>query len=127
MPVVTVIIPGRDEADFETSNARDGDLTPYDEEGINVANKTAYGKLIPVKALRQDVNGYYVLILREDNGVLGNGYRAERISVDLLETDKSYCEIQGFPNDEVVIIDATSEISVGDNVCYDGGELNDCE
>lgn len=88
-------------------------------------NGTLYDTLIPVAALRKDAKGYYVLTLQEDDGVLGNGYKAARISVDLLDSDKLYCAVHGLPEGVSVIAAATSEISEGNHVYYEGGESDD--
>lgn len=77
-----------------------------------------YDALIPAEALRKDSVGYYVLVLHEDDSVLGDGYVAHRMSVDLLDSDETYCAVRGLPTDEIVIVSATSEITDGSKVCY---------
>lgn len=79
-----------------------------------------YDTIIPAEALRKDSNGYYVLVLREEDSVLGSGYIAYRMSVDLLDSDETYCAVRGLPTDESVIIASTSEISNGSKVYYEG-------
>lgn len=79
-----------------------------------------YDALIPTAALRKDAIGYYVLVLKEEDSVLGNGYTAQRVSVDLLDSDEEYCAVRGITFDEQVIVAATSEISDGNRVYYEG-------
>lgn len=79
-----------------------------------------YDTIIPVAALRKDSLGYYVLVLQEEDSVLGNGYAAYRMSVDLLNSDEEYCAVRGLPTDETVIIASTSTISGGSRVYYEG-------
>ncbi len=79
-----------------------------------------YDALIPVAALRKDAVGYYVLVLQEEDSVLGDGYVAHRMSVDLLDSDETYCAVIGLPSDEIVIVAATSEITDGSKVYYEG-------
>lgn len=79
-----------------------------------------YDTLIPVAALCKDATGYYVLIVQKNNSVLGEGYKAHRMSVDLLGSDESYCAVRGLPTDELVIIASTGEIMDGSNVFYEG-------
>lgn len=79
-----------------------------------------YDTIIPAAALRKDSNGYYVLVLQEEDSVLGSGYIAYRMSVDLLDSDETYCAVRGLPTDESVIIASTSEISNGSKVYYEG-------
>ena len=79
-----------------------------------------YDTLIPAAALCKDATGYYVLVVQKDNSVLGEGYKAHRMSVDLLGSDEAYCAVRGLPIDELVVIASTSEIADGSNVFYEG-------
>lgn len=79
-----------------------------------------YDAMIPVAALRKDSVGYYVLVLQKEDSVLGSGYVAHRMSVDLLDSDETYCAVRGLPGDEFVIIASTSEITNGSKVYYEG-------
>lgn len=79
-----------------------------------------YDTLIPAAALCKDATGYYVLVMRENDSVLGEGYKAHRMSVDLLDSDEACCAVRGLPADELVIIASTSEIADGSNVFYEG-------
>lgn len=84
-----------------------------------------YDTLVPVSSLRKDTKGYYVLVLQADDSILGTGYKARRNSVDLLDSDESYCAVEGVPEDAVVIVAATKEIAAGDHVYYEAGEEQD--
>jgi multidrug efflux pump subunit AcrA (membrane-fusion protein) len=79
-----------------------------------------YDTIIPAAALRKDSLGYYVLVLQEEDSVLGDGYAAYRMSVDLLNSDEEYCAVRGLPTDETVITASTSAISGGSRVRYEG-------
>lgn len=79
-----------------------------------------YDVLIPASALRKDYEGYYVLVLRENQSVLGRGYVAHRMSVELLDSDQEYCAVRGLPTDEQVILTGTDVIGDGSNVYYGG-------
>lgn len=88
---------------------------------VTICKESAeYEALIPIAALRKDVTGYYVLVLHEEDSVLGEGYVAHRMSVDLLDSDETYCAVRGLPTDEIVIVSATSEIADGSKVYYEG-------
>lgn len=88
---------------------------------VTICKESAeYEALIPIAALRKDVTGYYVLVLHEEESVLGEGYVAHRMSVDLLDSDETYCAVRGLPTDEIVIVSATSEIADGSKVYYEG-------
>ena len=75
--------------------------------------------MIPAVSLRKDSQGYYVLVLQEEDSVLGNGYVAHRMSVDLLNSDETYCAVRGLPADETVITASSSEITDGSKVYYE--------
>lgn len=98
------------------------DATLYGEKvNITIKNDSmVYDALIPAAALRKDATGYFVLVLQKDNGVLGSGYEAHRMSVDLLDSDGSYCAVRGLPLDERAIIASTGEIRDGSDVFYEG-------
>lgn len=78
-----------------------------------------YDAMVPAVALRKDSQGYYVLVLQEEDSVLGNGYVAHRMSVDLLNSDATYCAVRGLPADETVITASSSEITDGSKVYYE--------
>ena len=90
------------------------------EKGI--IENVEYDALIPVAALRTDATGYYVLVVHKEDSVLGKGYFANRISVDLLGSDQIYCAVRGLPTDEIVIVSATGEIADRSKVYYEGGD-----
>lgn len=79
-----------------------------------------YDTLIPTSALRKDSKGYFCLVLRQNKSVLGKGYVAYRIYVELLDSDREYCAVRGLPSDEQVIITATDVIRDGSSVYYGG-------
>jgi multidrug efflux pump subunit AcrA (membrane-fusion protein) len=79
---------------------------------------TQYDTVIPATALHKDAAGYYVLVLKEDDSVLGNVYMAHRMSVDLWDSDEAYCAVGGLPGDEYVILAATNKITDGSRVNY---------
>lgn len=84
-----------------------------------------YDTLIPVSALRKDGKGYYVLTLQKDEGILGDGYKAGRNSVDLLDSDETYCAVEGIQEGTYVIVASVKEIAEGDHVYYEPGEEKD--
>ncbi len=117
LPVVTVASPKQGRLETSIAGGK-ADITPENDDIL-------YDTLLPIAALRQDDKGYYVLTLQADDGVLGNGYKAARAAVDLLDADKLYCAVEGLPEGELVIVEATSEIFAGDHVYYEGGEIYD--
>lgn len=103
-----------------TVTVKDADASAGERVRIVIKQESApYDTLIPAAALYRDSVGYYVLVLREDDSVLGEGYQASRMSVDLLESDEAYCAVRGIPSDEYVIVSATDEIWDGSSVFYE--------
>lgn len=100
--------------------SEDGNLAGRHAEVTINKEVQPYDVLIPASALRKDVQGYYVLVLREDQSVLGRGYVAHRMSVELLDSDQEYCAVRGLPTDEQVILTATDVIGDGSSVYYGG-------
>ena len=80
-----------------------------------------YDALIPASALRKDSKGYYVLTLQKDEGILGDGYKAERNSVDLLASDETHCAVEGIPEGTGVIVTDVKELAEGDHVYFRAG------
>ena len=78
-----------------------------------------FDTMIPKAALKKDEAGYYVLVLKEEDGVLGCGYAAHRMAVELLDSDEAYRAVRGLPAEERVILTATGEIADGSHVYYD--------
>lgn len=100
--------------------SEDGNLAGRHAE-VTINNELEpYDVLIPASALRRDAEGYYVLVLREDQSVLGRGHVAHRMSVELLDSDQEYCAVRGLPTDEQVILAATNVIGDGSSVYYGG-------
>ena len=117
-------------------------ITPYESENqekrkvvviIRNSNQTLAGKIgdikiktergpytsiIPNIALRKDAKGYYILVLREENNILGKIFTVHKISVDLLDTDASLSAIQGLTIAEPVITASTAPIDDGNRVKY---------
>ena len=56
---------------------------------------TSYPAVVPNSAVRQDVNGLFVLTLRETRTPLGNRYVAERVNVTLLDRDDANAAVTG--------------------------------
>lgn len=83
-------------------------------------NSRPYDTLVPASAIHKDAAGYYVLVLKEEDGVLGKGYTASKRSVDILDSDKAYCAVLGLAADERIIVSADGEITDGSRVYYEG-------
>lgn len=76
-----------------------------------------YRQVIPVRALRQDVNGYYCLVLRKQKTILGEEYRAAKVELQLLVSGDTMAAVEGALNqEEPVISESDRVIGEGDRV-----------
>lgn len=76
-----------------------------------------YRQTIPLKALREDVNGYYCLVLRKQKTILGEEYKAARVDLQLLLSGDTKAAVEGaLSSEEPVITESDRVISEGDRV-----------
>ncbi|WP_406241918.1 HlyD family efflux transporter periplasmic adaptor subunit [Tissierella carlieri] len=78
-----------------------------------------YNFIIPNDAIRKDINGYYVLVLREENNVLGRNFIAHKTYVELIDSDNSLSAIKELALFEPIILTSTSPIDAGSRVRYE--------
>ena len=92
-----------------------GVLEPGTSAQIEIVQKSSqYSAVIPVQALYEEQSGYYVLLLREQQGVMGQELVAERIEVQVLDKNSTNAAIQeGLLTAEQEIIRVSSR-SIGD-------------
>lgn len=80
-------------------------------------NSEEYDSCILLAALRQDMEGYYVLEVRPHKTVLGEQLVAERLSVILLEKDRTKAAVRlENPNADGLILSANKQVAPGDRV-----------
>lgn len=79
-----------------------------------------YESMIPTCVLHKDSLGYYVLALEKDESVLGQGYVARRLAVDLEAQDEEYSAVTGIPGGYQVIAESTKDIWDGREVYFEG-------
>ena len=77
-----------------------------------------YEQIVPRSAVMKDDKGYYVMVLRKNDTIIGEGYLALKVSVELIDSDDSLCAISGMFIIEPVIITSTREVSSGQQVRY---------
>lgn len=76
-----------------------------------------YDTVIPAGALRQDDQGYYVLVMEERSSILGVENTAVRVAVDVLDRDSKNVAVSGaLSASSVLIIGSNKAISEGDRV-----------
>lgn len=80
-----------------------------------------YQQVIPVQALRKDTKGYYCLVARIRNGILGEEFRAERIDVRVMyEGSKEVAVEGGLQTKDDIIVRSNQVIEGGDRVRLTG-------
>ncbi len=81
------------------------------------ANSDRFDQCIPIQALREDEYGFFILVTREREDILGTVLIAERINVEVIEKDVSTAVIGGaLSNKENIITASNKNINSGDKV-----------
>lgn len=85
-----------------------------------VQNKQSYSMCVPVNALRNDTNGYFVLITETQKGILGSENVVVKVPVTLKAKDQNNAAIEGpLSPDSKVIVSSTRPLEEGDRVRVD--------
>lgn len=80
-------------------------------------SESSYDTVIPLAALREDSQGKYVLILREEETVLGTEWVTARVMVTILDKDDSNAAVDSaLMSDDQIIIGSSKSIQEGDRV-----------
>lgn len=80
-------------------------------------SESSYDTVIPLAALREDSQGKYVLILREEETVLGTEWVTARVMVTILDKDDSNAAVESaLMSDDQIIIGSSKSIQEGDRV-----------
>ncbi len=107
-----------------TANEQDGNLLDLTidlpkgalEPGIMVdaeivPKSESYSSVVPLQALHEEQNGYYVLVLQEEQGVLGTQLVARRLNVEVLDkNDKDAALDEGLLTRDQEIISSSSRM-----------------
>ena len=76
-----------------------------------------YGTIVPISAVREDNQGKFVLILSEENTILGTEKIAARVNVKILEKDNSNAAVESsLTGEDKIIVDSNKSIKEGDRV-----------
>lgn len=89
-----------------------------DRVSFQVARESKeYDTLIPLHALREDSEGNYVLIMEEENSILGKEMTASRVPVKILEKNESSAAVESaLMKDNEIIVSSNKTIKAGDRV-----------
>lgn len=79
---------------------------------------------IPLEALSEDKGRYYVYVLEEREGIMGQEYYVREVSVRVRDQNDSWAALEenGISADSRVVLSATKELGKGDTVRYAEGE-----
>ena len=78
-----------------------------------------YNQVIPIAGLRQESDGYYILVVKPQKTILGE--ELEKIPVELLEKSSTQAAVQGaFSNTDQLIVSSSRIIEAGDRVRISG-------
>ena len=73
-----------------------GGVSAGTELTLSVGSRSAnYETIVPSSAVREDVNGHFVLLVESKNSPLGNRYYARRVSVEILAEDDNNKAVLG--------------------------------
>lgn len=91
------------------------------EAGVNmtlsIGQRSAnYDAVIPKSALRQDANGYFVLVITVKSSPLSNRYIATRVDVQLLAEDDTNAAVSGLSAGDFVITTSSKPVEAGHQV-----------
>lgn len=105
-PMVTFTATLRDSAWLDRNIAITGELW-----------EDSYGICIPMSALRQDSEGYFVYVMQTTQTLMGIDKRVVRVGVHIEQTDGFYAAISGgLSGNEKVILSSSKPLSDGDSV-----------
>lgn len=98
----------------ENAEAQSGDVFTW---SIESPSEREYEQIIPLGALREDVNETYCLVLAEEEQMLGTVQVAKKVPVTVLEKDaKSAAIASGLTGEDRVITASEKYVTEGDRV-----------
>ncbi len=84
---------------------------------LSIGQRSAnYDAIIPKSALRQDTNGYFVLVITVKSSPLSNRYIATRVDVQVLAEDDTSAAVSGLSAGDFVITTANKPVEAGNQV-----------
>lgn len=84
---------------------------------LSIGQRSAnYDTIIPKSALRQDTNGYFVLVITVKSSPLSNRYIATRVDVQVLAEDDTSAAVSGISNGDFVITTSNQPVEAGHQV-----------
>lgn len=94
-----------------------GDVDAGTNLTLSIGQRSAtYDTIIPKSALRQDANGYFVLVITVKSTPLSNRYIATRVDVQVLAEDDTSAAVSGLSSGDFVITTANKPVEAGNQV-----------
>lgn len=94
-----------------------GDIDAGTNITLSIGQRSAsYDTIIPKSALREDTNGYFVLVITVKSSPLSNRYIATRVDVQLLAEDDTSAAVSGLSAGDFVITTASKPVEAGAQV-----------
>ncbi len=84
---------------------------------LSIGQRSAsYDTIIPKSALREDTNGYFVLVITVKSSPLSNRYIATRVDVQVLAEDDTSAAVSGLSAGDFVITTSSKPVEAGSQV-----------
>lgn len=94
-----------------------GEVEPGTNITLSIGQRSAnYDTIIPKSALREDTNGYFVLVITVKSTPLSNRYIATRVDVQVLAEDDTSAAVSGLSMGDFVITTASKPVEAGAQV-----------
>ncbi len=105
------------QAELGEMNLAIGTVTSYQCRRLS----DTYPTVIPLSALRRDMEGYYCLAIRTRSTVMGEEFRAERVALQVLEQGDSEAAVDG------AVFETDQLITAGSQVIFAGDRVRPVE
>jgi len=94
-----------------------GDIDAGANITLSIGQRSAnYDAIIPKSALREDTNGYFVLVITVKSSPLSNRYFATRVDVQVLAQDDTSAAVSGLSAGDFVITTSSKPVEAGTQV-----------
>lgn len=94
-----------------------GDIDAGSSITLSIGQRSAnYDTIIPKSALREDTNGYFVLVITVKSSPLSNRYIATRVDVEVLAEDDTSAAVSGLSAGDFVITTSSKPVEAGTQV-----------
>lgn len=96
----------------------DGEFIPKMSVNFSIEKQTeTYRMVVPIQAIHEDNISKYVLVIQENDTILGKEYISVRKEINLIDKDNINAAIDGsiFSSDDI-IVDSNKNVGIGDRI-----------